>query len=112
MSRVLLLLAVPLLLAQRQPDLILRTSTLLDGRGGVQRGASIVIDEGKIVSVGHARAIPGVPEIDLRGLTVTPGWIDTHVHISWHFDKSGRLAGASEPPQQTMLAAVANAWAA
>ena len=23
---------------------------------------------------------------DLRGLTVMPGWIDTHVHLNWHFD--------------------------
>jgi imidazolonepropionase-like amidohydrolase len=41
-------------------------------------------------------------------LTVTPGWIDTHAHIFWHFD-NGRLAGKDEPPVRAMLHAADNA---
>jgi imidazolonepropionase-like amidohydrolase len=108
MKLTLLLLVAPLF-AQQRPDLVLQTSVLLDGRGGVQHNVTIQIGEGKILSVGRASLSPA-RTIDLRGLTVMPGWIDTHVHIGSHFDKSGRLAGDSEPPHQAMLAAAVNAW--
>ena len=36
--------------------------------------------------------------IDLRGYTVFPGWIDTHVHLDSHFDRTGRIATETEPP--------------
>ena len=41
-----------------------------------------------------------------------PGWIDTHAHISGHFDrKTGRLPEqGSETPQQTMLYTAGNAY--
>jgi imidazolonepropionase-like amidohydrolase len=41
---------------------------------------------------------------------VTPGWIDAHVHPTWHFDSTGRLAGENEPKEQTILAAAVNSW--
>jgi imidazolonepropionase-like amidohydrolase len=41
-----------------------------------------------------------------------PGWIDTHVHMDWHFGPDGRLASAKgESPQQAALYAVENAYA-
>jgi imidazolonepropionase-like amidohydrolase len=40
-----------------------------------------------------------------------PGWIDTHVHLSWHFDKNGRLASEKDETPQAMLHAAGNAWA-
>lgn len=45
---------------------------------------------------------------NLGRLTVTPGLIDTHAHILWHFD-NGRLSGPDEPPLQAMLHGVDNA---
>jgi imidazolonepropionase-like amidohydrolase len=47
---------------------------------------------------------------DLRGLTVLPGWIDTHVHIDWHFGPNGKLGDKDETPEQATLAYAANAW--
>jgi imidazolonepropionase-like amidohydrolase len=41
-------------------------------------------------------------------MTVTPGLIDTHAHILWHFD-NGRLSGPDEQPLQAMLHGVDNA---
>jgi imidazolonepropionase-like amidohydrolase len=91
-------------------DVVLRAGTVLDGRGAVLHNTRILIRGGHIAAVGVPAA--RARQYDLGGFTLMPGWIDTHVHISWHFDHNGRLAPLSgEPPQQTMLAAVANAWA-
>jgi imidazolonepropionase-like amidohydrolase len=94
--------------AQEQP-IILKTSALLDGQGRVLRDATIVIEGGKITSVGTVDA-PG-RVYDLRGLTVLPGWIDTHVHITYHFGPNGRAYDKSETKEQAALAAAGNAWA-
>src|ERR1041385_8970760 len=43
-----------------------------------------------------------------------PGFIDTHVHINWHFDADGKthnsVSGKDETPQQAMLYAAENAY--
>lgn len=97
--------------AQNQP-IVLRVSTLLDGRGHIVHDTAVVVQNGKIVRV-DPKASGEV--YDLRGLTVMPGWIDTHEHITWHFGPDGKLAGAgigkNEPPEQAVLAMEANAWA-
>jgi len=97
--------------AQNGP-IVLRVSTLIDGRGHVLHDTAIVVEKGKIVRL-DPRATGTV--YDLRGLTVMPGWIDTHEHISWHFGPDGKLAGAgigkNEPPEHAVLAMEANAWA-
>lgn len=90
-----------------EEPLILRTSAILDGRGHVLRDTRIVIQSGMIARIDSKAEGHGY---DLRGLTVLPGWIDTHVHIGWHFDAEGRLAGEKESPAQAALGAAANAW--
>lgn len=104
--------AAPAARAQNQP-IVLRVSTFFDGRGHVEHNTRIVVEHGKIVRIDpHAS---GSRIYDLRGLTVMPGWIDCHEHISWHFGKNGRLAGAGvgkgEAPEHAFLAMAANAWA-
>ena len=54
--------------------------------------------------------------MDLSGLTVMPGWIDTHVHITWYFNKEGRYEsgpgrGSNTTQPQAVLYAAANAYA-
>jgi len=87
--------------------IVLETSTILDGKGGVLKDQQIVIEGARIQAVtpGHARVT-----YDLRGLTVMPGWIDTHIHLSWHFDQNHKLANQSEPPQTLALYSAENAW--
>jgi imidazolonepropionase-like amidohydrolase len=91
---------------QERP-VVLRATTVLDGRGQILRNTIIVVDGGKIARIGGG--VPaGAVTYDLTRLTVTPGWIDTHAHIVWHFD-NGRLAGKDEPPVPAMLHATDNA---
>jgi imidazolonepropionase-like amidohydrolase len=96
------------LAAQDQP-MVLKTSSLLDGQGKVLHNTIIVVEEGKIRRVG-GNVPKGAAICDLTRLTVLPGWIDAHVHPTWHFDANGRLAGESERKEQTVLAGAANGW--
>ena len=97
--------------AMAQP-VVVRTTTLIDGNGHVLRNRDIIIDAGKIARIADAR---GKPTIDLSGLTVMPGWIDTHVHLGWYFNKEGRYdpggRNSKTTPQQAALYAAANAYA-
>ena len=86
----------------------IRASSALDGRGRSIPDAAVVVQGGKIVSVESGRA--GAATYDLRGLTLLPGLIDTHVHIDTHFGKDGRATSQGETPQQSMLYSVENAW--
>ena len=100
------LLAVRPTVAQERP-IVLKAATVLDGRGHILRNTIIIVEAGKIARIG-GDAPAGAITYDLAGLTVTPGWIDTHAHIFWHFD-NGRLAGKDEPPIRAMLHATDNA---
>src|SRR6185436_2048839 len=86
----------------------IRAAAALDGRGRSIPDAAVVVQGGKIVSVGSGRA--GTATYDLRGLTLLPGLIDTHVHIDTHFGRDGRATSEGETPQQSMLYSVENAW--
>jgi imidazolonepropionase-like amidohydrolase len=98
-------------LATAQP-IVLKTSTLIDGKGRVLHNKEIVIEGSRITRIADAKH---KPSIDLTGLTVTPGWIDTHVHVTWYFNKEGRYEaggrGSKSTPQQAALYAVANLYA-
>ena len=92
--------------------IVLKTSTLLDGRGHVLRNQEIVVEGQRIARVADAR---DPASYDLSGLTVMPGWIDTHVHIGYHFNANNRFddggLDSKETPQQIALRAEANAYA-
>ena len=75
----------PVLPAQKR--IVIGVSTLLDGKGGRLRDTRIVIDGSRIVAIDSK---VGPIDYDLRGLTVLPGWIDAHVHITWSFGKDGK----------------------
>lgn len=92
--------------AQERP-IVLKAATVLDGKGQILHDTIIVVEGGKISRIG-GEAPSGAIIYDLGSLTVTPGWIDTHAHIFWHFD-NGRLAGKDEPPVHAMLYAADNA---
>ena len=85
---VLAMLAVPVAAAAQDGAVVIKADTVLDGKGATLSNTSIVVQGSRIV-----RLDPNAQgtTYDLRGLTVMPGWIDTHAHIVQHFDrKSGK----------------------
>ena len=90
--------AVSFATAQDRP-IVLKTSTLYDGKGKTLHNTIVVIEGAKIVRLGGATPANAVT-YDVTALTVTPGWIDTHSHISYHFDNSDRYGNRNEPPAQ------------
>ena len=55
---------------------------LIDGTGSApQNNMNIVIYQGKIASISPTFQKNGLPTLDLKGKTVLPGLIDSHVHI-------------------------------
>ncbi|HWY47917.1 MAG TPA: amidohydrolase family protein [Bryobacteraceae bacterium] len=91
--------------------IVIKTSTLLDGKGGVLKNKEIVIDGTKITRVADGG---GTAAYDLSGLTVMPGWIDTHTHPGWYFNRENRLEqggrGSIETPAASALYAEANVY--
>ena len=63
-------------------DLAIVNARILDGKGGVIERGSVVVQGGKIASVGSGAAPSGVQRIDAQGRTVMPGFIDAHRHIA------------------------------
>jgi imidazolonepropionase-like amidohydrolase len=93
--------------ASAQDRITLRASTLLDGRGNVLHNQQVVVDHGKIVSIGAAS---GPADYDLTGLTLMPGWIDTHVHLQWHMNAQNKAVAGSTDQQEMALYDAADAW--
>ena len=90
----------------------IRAGTVLDGRGGTVRNQTIVIEGARIARLEPAGK---TATYDLGRLTVLPGGIDTHVHITSHFDANGRAhndPGGAEPLQQTVLYTMENGYRA
>ena len=88
--------------------IVIAASTVLDGKGHVLRNTRIVIEGGKIVAIDPKA---GPVDYDLHGLTVMPGWIDAHAHITWSFGADGKNAGAGLTTQDAAYSSAANAWA-
>jgi imidazolonepropionase-like amidohydrolase len=87
--------------------LVIQTGTILDGKGGTMQNAQIVVEGSRIVSVGRRNA---KADIDLRGLTAMPGWIDTHIHLNWHMDENNKSVTSSPNPADNALYAAGDGW--
>jgi imidazolonepropionase-like amidohydrolase len=98
--------AAVLTTAQAPQGVTVRAGTLIDGRGGSRQSAVVTIDGGKITSVDNTR---GPVTYDLSKYALLPGFIDTHVHIGWHFGKDGRFDNTGETPDDRLKAAIENA---
>ena len=88
--------------------IVIAASSMLDGKGERLHDVRIEIEGSKIVAINAGTE--GRADYDLRGLTVLPGWIDAHVHITWIFGKDGKNAGTEGTTQEDAYQAASNAW--
>ena len=100
------LLAASVVVTAQSPRIVIAVGTALDGRGGVLRDTRLVIQGGRIAAI-DPTASP--VDYDLRNRTVMPGWIDTHVHINWHFNDQHVSVSAGDPPDQAAVFTAENA---
>ncbi len=101
----------PQISAQAAPSthrIVIAAGTVLDGKGKSLKNVRIAIEVSKIVAVNPD--VEGPVDYDLRGLTVLPGWIDAHVHITWIFGKDGKNAGTEGTTPEDAYKAASNAW--
>src|SRR4051812_9713875 len=71
--------------AQAKP-IVIHADRMVDGRGHVTPNATVVVDGATIKSIGGAGAVT----YDLKGMTLIPGLIDAHSHLTWYFNRQGR----------------------
>jgi imidazolonepropionase-like amidohydrolase len=77
-------------LAARAPDLRIAHVTIVSPeRAGPLRDVDVVVHDGRIASIAKSGAASSIRTIDGRGLYLTPGLIDSHVHL-------GEIPGMTE----------------
>ncbi len=62
-------------------DLVITNARLIDGTGRTIEQGSVVVRGGRIISASEGSADAQGTQIDARGMTVMPGFIDTHLHL-------------------------------
>ncbi|MDB5688196.1 MAG: amidohydrolase [Sphingomonas bacterium] len=82
---------------------------LIDGTGKVMRDMTVTVLGTKITGLKAGR--PAQPTYDFARLTVLPGLIDSHVHITAHFNDEGRATDKEESGEQRGLKWSENAYA-
>jgi imidazolonepropionase-like amidohydrolase len=93
--------------------IVLQNASVVTGLDdGVISGGTVVIEDGRIASVGDA--VPGgygpdATVLDCTGKTITPGIIDAHAHLVYHELTNTYDIDLGKSLEQATLEAVANA---
>jgi N-acyl-D-aspartate/D-glutamate deacylase len=80
LSALVLLMVAPSIQGERRYDVIIEGGKVIDGTGNAAYEADVAIHRGRIVAIGDLAGYKANVEIDAFGLTVSPGFIDTHSH--------------------------------
>jgi imidazolonepropionase-like amidohydrolase len=88
--------------------IVIAASTAFDGKGNAIHDVHIKVDGGKIVAINPSSS--EAVEYDLRGLTVLPGWIDAHAHVTWSFGPDDKNVGTEGTTQGDAYRSASNAW--
>lgn len=83
-------------------------ATLIDGRGGAPvPNATVIVREGRIECAGRCDVPAGVDTIEARGMWITPGLVDAHVHFSqtgWADGRPDALDVRAQHPYESTIA--------
>ena len=89
------------------PPLVLRAARLLDGTGSDPRkNVAVVIRDGRIDRVAAAGGFeppPGASTVDLGDVTLVPGFIDCHVHLTMEITRGWELQAVKGTPADAAL---------
>jgi imidazolonepropionase-like amidohydrolase len=89
---------------------VVRAARMVDvERGAVVSPAVVVVDSGRIRSVGETGVPSGATTVDLGNLTLLPGLIDAHTHLTTDYDRGWELRSVQETPGDRALRGARNA---
>src|ERR1700683_2434560 len=107
LTLLLVIIATGRSLGAQQKRIVIAASTVLDGRGNVLHNTRVVVEGSKIFAIDPKA---GPVDYDFRRLTLLPGLIDTHVHLTWHFDENHKSVNGGEKPEIAALYTAEDAW--
>jgi imidazolonepropionase-like amidohydrolase len=95
-------------------DLLLLNGRVIDGTGTEPRtGWAVASKGGRIAAIGPTETVPmpdGARAFDVRGMSVMPGLIDAHTHVTYHSGEQSRmLQQLTETIELNTVRAVTNA---
>ena len=95
MKRILILIALTSVLsAQPRYDLLLQGGHVIDAKNNISAARDVAIRDGKIAAVAdHIEPMQAFKVVIVRGLYVTPGLVDIHVHVYAGTGEPGSYAG-------------------
>lgn len=78
-------------------SLLITNASIVDGTGEPAFGGALRIQQGRVQELGQLQPRPGEQVLDARGMTLAPGFIDTHSHADEDiFDLPDALPATSQ----------------
>ncbi len=81
--------------------LVTNDPTIGEGELGVLHGATVVVEDNRITSVGTGTQSGVDNEIDCSGKTLLPGFVDSHTHLIFAGDRSQEFSARSRGEKYT-----------